>query len=134
VIPATTPTAEQIVANLVTKDDGITNTATEVDQYGNTYTGYQSGIQDGGNGDNISYNLIASSDGAFGPQVAPPGPFLAPIDIQNYPTSNPIIHANTYNGRPTTRPTRASPERPHRRPWRRETLPSRSARQQLPAG
>jgi V8-like Glu-specific endopeptidase len=36
--------------------------------------------------------------------MTPPGPFLAPIDIQSYPTTSPLIHANTYNGRPTTPP------------------------------
>ena len=102
--PAPTPTAEQIVANRITKDDGITNTATEIDQYGNDYTGYQAGIQDSGNSDTITHNTIASSSGAFGPQMTPPGPFLAPIDIQSYPTTSPLIHANTYNGRPTTPP------------------------------
>ncbi|MGO9790570.1 MAG: hypothetical protein ACLP8S_14080, partial [Solirubrobacteraceae bacterium] len=110
--PAPTPTAEQIVANLITKDDGITNTATETDQYGNAYTGYQAGIQDGGNSDNIVHNAIASSSSAFGPQVVPPGPFLAPIDIQSYPSTNPIIHANTYNGSPTTPPYPGEPGAP----------------------
>jgi hypothetical protein len=37
VTPAPTLTAEQIVANLITKDDGLTNT--ETDQYGNAYAG-----------------------------------------------------------------------------------------------
>jgi hypothetical protein len=110
--PAPTPTAAQIVANLITKDDGITNTATETDQYGNEYTGYQAGIEDSGNSDTITHNTIASSSGAFGPQVVPPGPFVAPIDIQSYPTSNPIIHANTYNGRPTTPPYPGEPGAP----------------------
>jgi hypothetical protein len=110
--PAPTPTAEQIVANLITKDDGITNTATETDQYDNAYAGYQAGIQDGGNSDTIIHNAIASSIGAFGPQAVPPGPFLAPIDIQSYPTTSPVIHANTYNGRPTTPPYPGEPEAP----------------------
>jgi hypothetical protein len=107
--PAPTPTAEQIVANRITKDDGITNTATETDQYGNAYAGYQAGIQDGGNSDTATHNTIASSGSAFGPQVVPPGPFLAPIDIQSYPSTNPIIHANTYNGRLTTPPYPGEP-------------------------
>jgi hypothetical protein len=110
--PAPTPTAEQIVANLITKDDGLTNGATEIDQYGNAYAGYQAGIEDSGNSDTITHNTIASSGSAFGPQVVPPGPFLAPIDIQNYPTSNPIIHANIYNGRPTTPPYPGEPGAP----------------------
>jgi hypothetical protein len=110
--PAPTPTAEQIVANLITKDDGITNGATEIDQYGNAYAGYEAGIQDGGNSDTIVHNAIASSGSVFGPQVVPPGPFLAPIDIQSYPSTNPIIHANTYNGRLTTPPYPGEPGAP----------------------
>ena len=110
--PAPTPTDEQIVANLITKDDGLTNTSTDIDQYGNRYAGYQAGIQDGGNSDTITHNTIASSSGAFGPQVVPPGPFLAPIDIQSYPTTSPVIHANTYNGSPTTPPYPGEPGAP----------------------
>jgi hypothetical protein len=110
--PAPTPTAEQIVANLITKDDGLTNTSTDIDQYGNAYAGYQAGIQDSGNSDTITHNTIASSSGAFGPQMTPPGPFLAPIDIQSYPTTSPLIHANTYNGRPTTPPYPGQPGAP----------------------
>lgn len=125
-LPATTPTRAQIVANLITKDDGVTNTAPESDSYGNFYCGYQAGIQDSGNSDTIAYNTIAGSNGAFGPQVvamappepscdspsSPPPPFLVPIDIQSYPTSNPFVYANTYNGQPTNPPYPGEPGAP----------------------
>lgn len=58
------------------------------------------------------YNAIAGSDGAFGPRVAPPGPFLVPIDIQSYPSSDPLVHANTYNGQPTSPPYPGEPGAP----------------------
>ena len=110
--PAPAATAERIVGNLITKDDGITNTSTEIDQYDNAYAGYQAAIQDGGNSDTVIHNAITSSSGAFGPQVVPPGPFLAPIDIQTYPSTNPIIRANTDNGRLTTPPYPGEPGAP----------------------
>lgn len=111
-LPATTPTQAQIVANLITKDDGVTNTEPQCDYYANCYRGYQAGIQDSGNTDTIAYNAIAGTDGAFGPQVAPPGAFLVPIDVQSYPSSNPLIHANTYNGQPTNPPYPGEPGAP----------------------
>jgi hypothetical protein len=125
-LPTTTPTRAQIVANLITKDDGVTNTAPEIDDYGNCYSGYQAGIQDSGNSDTIAYNAIAGSDGAFGPQVvplfppeppcgspsSPAPPFLVPIDIQSYPSSNPLVRASTYNGQPTNPPYPGEPGAP----------------------
>jgi hypothetical protein len=106
----TAPTDEQITGNVVTKNDGITDTAPYADQYGNNYAGCQAGIADqGSDGDTITANLIQSSDGAFGPQVGPPGPFLTPIDIQSYSPVDPHMSGNLYNGQPTRPPYPGEP-------------------------
>jgi len=106
----TAPTDEQITGNVITKNDGITDTAPYTDQYGNNYAGCQAGIADqGSDGDTITANLIQSSDGAFGPQVGPPGPFLTPIDIQSYSPVDPHMSGNLYNGQPTRPPYPGEP-------------------------
>jgi hypothetical protein len=109
----TTPTDEQISGNVIAKNDGVTDTALYTDQYGNNYAGYQAGIADqGSDGDTISGNLIQSSDGAFGPQVSPPGAFLAPIDIQSFTPVDPHVLGNLYNGQPTNPPYPGEPGAP----------------------
>jgi hypothetical protein len=107
----TAPTDEQIVGNVIAKNDGVTNTALYSDQYGNNYPGYQAGISDqGSDGDAIAANLIRSSDGAFGPRLSPAGAFLAPIDIQSYTPVDPQVRGNVYNGQPTNPPYAGEPE------------------------
>lgn len=108
-LPSSTPTDEQIVDNTIIKNDGVTNTTPFSDYYGNTYAGYQVGITDEADSDTIAGNQIWSTDGAFGPSVTPPGPFLAPIDVQSYPDNSPVVYGNTYNGAPTRPPYAGEP-------------------------
>lgn len=110
----TTPTNILMSDNVIIKKDGITNTAAYYDNYNpNPYAGYQVGIADESNGDTIAGNQIISDNGAFGPQVSPTGAaFLAPIDIQSYPTINVEVHGNRLNGRPTRPPYPGEPGAP----------------------
>lgn len=108
----TQPTYEQFDNNMIVKNTGITVTSRYTDQYGNNYSSYQTGITDTGDRDAIFDNHIFSSDGAFGPSVKPPGPFLAPIDIQSYAAIDPWVRGNTYNGRLTNPPYPGEPGAP----------------------
>jgi hypothetical protein len=104
-----TPTNNQVHDNTVVKNDGETNHGPFSDEAGNSYTGYQSGISDTGNNDDIHNNTITGTvvggmDTAFGPQTAPGGPFLVPIDIQTNPPINTKVHNNTFDGQPTNPP------------------------------
>ena len=83
----------------------MTNHTQFTDKDGNTYDGYQAGISDSGNGDDIHHNTIsAGGSGAYGPSTTPGGPFLVPIDIQSTPTIKPNVHDNTFDGAKTTPP------------------------------
>lgn len=99
-----TQTNNQVHDNVIVKNDGVTNHSPFTAENGESYTGYQVGVADTGNGDQVHDNKISSTDGAFGPLVAPGGPFLAPIDIQTYPPINAQVHNNTYNGAATNPP------------------------------
>ena len=104
-----THTNNQVHDNTITKNDGETNHSPFTDESGKSYTAYQAGISDTGNNDDIHNNRItgtvaAGVDSAFGPQTAPGGPFLVPIDIQTYPPINTKVHGNTYDGKPTNPP------------------------------
>lgn len=100
-LPPAQPTHVNIHDNAISKNDGVTNHTTA----GNSpYTGYQVGISDIGNGDDIHNNTITDMGGAYGPLTAAGGPFLAPIDVQTYPTTNPKVHNNTFDGHPTNPP------------------------------
>ncbi len=68
---ATTATNAQVHDNVIAKNDGITNVSPYTDQAGNTYAGYQVGVADMGDNDQVQNNKISSTDGAFGPQVNP---------------------------------------------------------------
>lgn len=107
--PPPKPTNNQIHNNTIVKNDGETNHIPFTDQYGNSYSGYQAGINDAGNGDHIEHNTIAGtpgtgSDAAYGPQTSPGNPFLVPIDIQTEPTTKPHVVGNTLDGAPTSPP------------------------------
>jgi hypothetical protein len=108
---ATSPTNIEINNNTISKSDGETNHSPFTDQYNNAYTGYQVGISDTGDNDQVHNNTITGTPGttpgtdtAYGPQTTPGGPFLAPIDIQTYPPAAAHVHDNTYDGSPTYPP------------------------------
>ena len=107
---ATSPTDVQVSNNLVMKTNGETNASPFQDQNGNSYTGYQVGIADAGDSDQVHDNQVigtiagSGNDTAFGPQTAPGGVFLAPIDIQTYPPVNSQIHNNTFDNAATYPP------------------------------
>lgn len=109
VASATSPTNNQVHDNVIVKNDGETNNSPFNDEAGNPYTGYQVGIADTGNKDQIHDNQITGTivnglDTAFGPQTVPGAPFLAPIDIQTYPPIDSQVHNNTYDGSKTNPP------------------------------
>jgi hypothetical protein len=110
-ISTTSPTNIEINGNTIGKSDGETNHSGFFDQNGNFYAGYQAGIADTGVNDQVHNNTITGTPGttpgtdtAYGPQTAPGGPFLAPIDIQTYPPVTAHVHNNTYDGSPTSPP------------------------------
>ncbi len=81
VASATTPTNDTVKNNMITKDDGETNQSPFSDEAGTSYTGYQVGIGDTGNGDHITGNMItvtamAENDTGPGPQHQAGGNFL----------------------------------------------------------
>ncbi|HVB05735.1 MAG TPA: hypothetical protein VNF07_05760 [Acidimicrobiales bacterium] len=103
VASATTPTDNEIHGNSIDKTDGETNHSPFTDAAGNAYTGYQVGIADTGNSDTIHDNtitgtIVGGADTAYGPQTAPGGNFLAPIDLQTYPAVNAKVHDNRFDG------------------------------------
>ncbi|HUE28074.1 MAG TPA: hypothetical protein VMP89_14960, partial [Solirubrobacteraceae bacterium] len=97
-------TNDDVHNNVIAKNDGVTNHSPFTDENGKPYTGYQVGVADTGNNDQVHDNAVSSSDGAFGPLVTPGGEFLAPIDIQTYPPIDSHVHGNQYNGAPTNPP------------------------------
>ncbi|HLH65902.1 MAG TPA: right-handed parallel beta-helix repeat-containing protein [Solirubrobacteraceae bacterium] len=103
------PTDTRVVANEVVKSDGETNQSPFTAQDGSSYTAYQVGIADTGNGDSVVHNAIvgtvaSGADTAFGPLTTPGGPFLAPIDVQTYPPLNASVQGNVFDGAPTSPP------------------------------
>ncbi len=64
---------------------------------GGAPAGYQAGIDDIGNGDDIHNNDISGA--GYAPDNPPPA-FVRPIDITSFPTTNPKVHNNTFNGAP----------------------------------
>jgi len=95
--------------NTVSKGDGETNHSPYTDENGNNYTGYQVGVADTGNNDQVHDNhmtgtVIDGIDTAYGPQTTPGGNFLAPVDIQTYPPINTQVHDNTLDGARTNPP------------------------------
>lgn len=102
-------TGNEVHQNTISKTDGETDHSPFTDQFGSSYTGYQVGIADTGNGDQIHNNeitgtVVGGTDTAYGPQTTPGGPFLAPIDIQTYPPIGSHVHNNTYDGQATSPP------------------------------
>ena len=104
VASATTATNNEANGNVIAKNDGVTNHSPFTDQQGAAYGGYQVGVADTGNHDQVNDNKISSTDGAFGPPFASAPEFLAPIDIQTYPPIDSHVHNNDYNGAPTNPP------------------------------
>ena len=114
-----TPTQNEVQGNVISKNDGESNRSPFTDEFGNSYVGYQVGVADTGNQDQVHDNKITGApDGtAFGPQVMPAGPIgpgavLAPIDIQTFPPINSQEHGDIYNGSPTHPPYPGEPGAP----------------------
>lgn len=102
-------TGNKVHNNDITKSDGETSHSGFTSENDNSYTGYQVGIADTGNGDHIHNNditgtVVSHGDTAYGPQTKPGGNFLAPIDIQTYPPTGSKVHNNTYDGNRTNPP------------------------------
>ena len=109
VASATSPTNNEVHDNTITKNDGETNHSPFTDQSGNNYTGYQVGVGDTGDNDQIHGNVIIGTivggfDTAFGPLTTPGGNFLVPIDIETYPPIHSRTHDNTYDGKKINAP------------------------------
>ena len=97
--PATARTADQAVADVVTKTDGDTNKA----DY-NGYTSYQAGIADAGTGDQFLRIAITGTvtpstgkDAAFGPETTSGGPYLVPLTLVTARGAQ--VHDVVYDGR-----------------------------------
>jgi hypothetical protein len=71
----------------------VTNQSSFTAANGNTYTGYQAGIDDIGNRDVISHNTITGI-GYTPAQLTPGGVFVIPIDTISFPTTHPRIRGN----------------------------------------
>jgi hypothetical protein len=89
--PPMTPTRDKAIGNIV-RNDAVTNQGA-VTLNSTTYNGYQAGIEDVGNRDQIIDNTIAGA--GYAPQTTAGGPFVQPIDTTSFPTINPIIDDNT---------------------------------------
>jgi hypothetical protein len=89
--PATAPTRAKVNHNWIS-NAAVTNTSGF-----DGSIGYQAGIRDIGNRDEIHHNAL------WGLGYAPRDPgaaFVRPIDIESFPTTKPTLHHNSYNGRP----------------------------------
>jgi len=75
-------------------NNAVTNQSLFFDQNSNAYPGYQAGIDEQGNGDDIHNNSISGA--GYAPQTTPGMPFVLPIDTVSYPTLNLTIHNNSY--------------------------------------
>jgi hypothetical protein len=93
--PATTPTDVLIVGNRASSS-AVTNTSGFCTTSGCPGIGYQAGIEDIGNRDDILSNAVSGS--GYAPQG--PSPFVRPIDITSFPTIAPFVFGNTYDGKP----------------------------------
>ena len=103
VASATTVTNDTVKNNTISKNDGLTNQSPFTDWQNTAYTGYQVGIGDTGNGDQISDNKITGTvtggnDTAFGPQHQAGGNFLDCIDLITYPPIGAKLSGNTCDG------------------------------------
>jgi hypothetical protein len=95
VAPATTPTKNQAYNNKVS-NNAVTNVSGFCDTTGNNCggRGYQAGIADVGNSDEIEYNKISGA--GYRPNTTPPAAWVQPIDTTSFPTIAPDVHGNAY--------------------------------------
>jgi len=90
--PAPQKTNEEVLNNKIS-NNAVTNQSSYTASDGNTYNGYQAGIDDIGNYDLIVQNTI-SGTGYTPAQTTPPGPLVLPIDTTSFPTIHPTVLGN----------------------------------------
>jgi hypothetical protein len=90
--PAKQQTNDKALNNTIS-NDAVTNQSSFTAANGDTYTGYQAGIDDIGNSDVISHNTITGI-GYTPAQLTPGGVFVIPIDTISFPTTHPRIRGN----------------------------------------
>ena len=92
--PATTPTKNRAYNNQISNSE-VTNVSGFCDSNGNCPgQGYQAGVADVGNGDEIANNKISGA--GYAPNATPPAAWVQPIDTTSFPTIAPNVHGNTY--------------------------------------
>ncbi len=92
--PATTPTKNRADNNRISNGE-VTNVSGFCDSTGNCPgQGYQAGVADVGNGDEIANNKISGA--GYAPNATPPAAWVQPIDTTSFPTIAPNVHGNIY--------------------------------------
>jgi len=90
--PAHTETNIQVVGNWM-RNTKVSNVGGPAVINGQTYYGYQAGIDDVGNNDTIAHNTIVGA--GYKSHTTPGGPFVLPIDTVSFPTIDPHVYDNT---------------------------------------
>jgi hypothetical protein len=92
--PAATRTNVTAIGNRI-KNDAVTNVGPfSTFPTVQNYAGYQAGIDDIGNSDTVTANLISGV--GYKPNTTPPGAFVQPVDSTSFPTIGLKNHLNTY--------------------------------------
>lgn len=90
--PASQKTNDRALNNTIS-NDAITNQSSYTAANGDTFKGYQAGIDDVGRNDLISHNTITGI-GYTPAQTTPPGTFVITIDTISFPTHHPRVRCN----------------------------------------